>query len=113
MPRFIENRAPSLKGRGVNRAISAWAEEGFDEEKSPFASGFGKGVFHQRKIDSPISETEDFSKPYKTSFDFGSASKSKAIKDLNKRLKRYGVEASVGYPGDDSGNDYITIKSKK
>lgn len=92
--------------------VDQWASEGF-EEGNPYASGWGKGVFHQGTLGHYFGEDEDFTAPVKTHFDFGSASKKKAIEELNNRIKGYGLSSRVGNPEDDSGNDYILFEKLK
>lgn len=107
--RDIDNKvaAEKKKPEPFESVISKWASEGFDEKTHPYASGSGKGVFHQAKFLHTFDPEEKFDVPVKASFDFGSASKKKAIADLNKRLSGHGIMASVSYPDDDSGNDQI------
>lgn len=105
----IDNKveAEKKKPEPFESVISKWASDGFDEKTHPYASGSGKGVFHQAKFLHTFDPEEKFDVPVKASFDFGSASKKKAIADLNKRLSGHGIMASVSYPDDDSGNDQI------
>lgn len=121
--RLWENRAwkkANIKSN-IEKILNDWAEYGFDDEErtKPFSSGYGKGVFHQSWFEKelrnpPINEkyakhADDYH------FDFGSASKQKALAYLNEKLKPYKIKANVRYPEDDTGGDfvYFTTKSKR